>query len=135
MKTITIKSSQNIPVHSSFIIKVDDKKIGLVKVGSTEYFEIQENAKKIVATLQGAKTNAVDISENKHHFLIIDSKKQILNNLIFALSFLALSFGINFYLKLELEYRVMIQIILAFILYALYKKTKFNNLQLSLIEK
>lgn len=134
MKTLTIKTAQNIPIHSSYIIEVDDKKIGLLKPGETGYFDIEVDAKSIVAKMQGAKSNPVDISGNQHHALIIDSKKQILNNLIFSMSFLALSLIINFYLKLKLEYLVMIQISIGLLLYILYKKTKFNTLKLTLIK-
>lgn len=134
MKTLTIKSAQNIPIHSSYIVEVDGEKIGLMKAGATEYFDVDENAKTISVKMQGAKSNSVDISENAHHSLVINSKKQILNNLLFTLSFFAISFGINYYVRLQLEYLVMIQIVLAFLIYTVYKKTKFNNLQLSLLK-
>ena len=134
MKTLTIKSAQNIPIHSSYIVELDGEKIGLTKAGETKYFDIEENAATLMVRMQGAKSNSVDISENTHHSVIINSKKQILNNLLFTLSFFAISFGVNYYVKLQLEYLVMIQIVLAFLIYTMYKKTKFNNLQLTLLK-
>lgn len=134
MKTLTIKSAQNVPIHSSYIVEVDEEKIGLMKAGETKYFDIAENAATLMVRMQGAKSNSVDISENTHHSLIINSKKQILNSLLFTLSFFAISFAINYYVRLQLEYLVMIQIVLAFLIYTVYKKTKFNNLQLSLLK-
>ena len=134
MKTLTIKSAQNVPIHSSYIVEVDGAKIGLMKGGETKYFDIAENAATLMVRMQGAKSNSVDISENTHHSLIINSKKQILNSLLFTISFIAISFAINYYVRLQLEYLVMIQIVLAFLIYTVYKKTKFNNLQLSLLK-
>ena len=134
MKTLTIKTAQNIPIHSSYIIEVDGKKIGLLKPGETAYFDIEEDAKSIVAKMQGAKTNTVDISENHHHALVVNNKKQLLNNYIFLFIFLILSFGINYYINLEFMYLMMIQIIVAFILYTIFKKTKLNALELSLMK-
>ncbi len=134
MKTLTIKSAQNVPIHSSYIVEVDGEKIGLMKAGETKYFDIAENTATLMVRMQGAKSNSVDISENTHHSLIINSKKQILNSLLFTLSFFAISFAINYYVRLQLEYLVMIQIVLAFLIYTVYKKTKFNNLQLSLLK-
>lgn len=135
MKTLTIKAAQNIPILSSYIIEVDGKKIGLLKPGETAYFDIEEDAKSIVAKMQGAKTNFVDISENIHYSLIINYKKQVLNSVLLFIAFLLLCFGINYYIKLELMYLIMIQIVLAFILYTIFKKTRLNTLQLSLIKK
>ena len=75
----------NIPIHSSYIVEVDGEKIGLMKAGETKYFDIEENAATLLVKMQGAKSNSVDISENAHHSLVINSKKQILNNLLFTL--------------------------------------------------
>ena len=116
MKTLTIKSAQNVPIHSSYIVEVDGEKIGLMKAGETKYFDIEENAATLKVRMQGAKSNSVDISENTHHSVIINSKKQILNNLLFTLIFFAISFAINYYVRLQLEYLVMIQIVLAFLI-------------------
>ena len=134
MKTLTIKTAQNIPILSSYIIEVDGKKIGLLKPGETAYFDIEEDAQSIIAKMQGAKTNPVDISENTHHSLMINSKKQILTNYILLFIFLILSFLINYYINLEFMYLMMMQIILAFILYTIFKKSKFNTLKLTLIK-
>ena len=134
MKTLTIKTAQNIPIHSSYIIEVDGKKIGLLKPGETGYFDIEDDAKSIIAKMQGAKTNLVDISENTHHALIINSKNQILNGLFFSILFLALSFMINYFLKLTFENLMMLQIALGFLLYLLFKKTKLNALKLTLMK-
>lgn len=134
MKTLTIKSAQNVPIYYSYIVEVDGEKIGSMKAGETKYFDIEENAATLMVRMQGAKSNSVDISENTHHSIIINSKKQFLNSLLFTLSFFAISFAINYYVRLQLEYLVMIQIVLAFLIYTVYKKTKFNNLQLSLLK-
>ena len=134
MKTLTIKTAQNIPIHSSYIIEVDGKKIGLLKPGETGYFDIDEDAKSIVAKMQGAKTNTLDISENQHHALMIDAKKLIFNNLFFFIIIFGLSFGLNYFLNLDLEYFALMQLALGLIFYLLFRKTKLNTLKLTLIK-
>ena len=135
MKTLTIKSGQNIPVHSSYSIEIDGNHIGKIKAGATEYFDINENASSIVVKMQGVKSNSIDISENTHHFLMINSKKQLVNGYVFSAIFFIISLCITFLFSLNLELNAMINFALAIILYILFKKSKLNTLQLALIKK
>lgn len=83
MKTLTIKTAQNIPIHSSYIIEVDGKNIGSVKPGSTEYFEIREQAKNLTVRTRNAESKTIEISEDRHHLIIINTKRKFANSFSF----------------------------------------------------
>ena len=134
MKTLTLKSAQNIPAHYSYAVEVDGVKIGLLKAGETEYFDIEENATSILVRMQGAKSNSIDISENTHQCLIINSKKLLIYNYLFSGVFLIITFIILFSTNFSLEINAAINISIAIMLYLIFKKSKFSCLQISLIK-
>lgn len=134
MKTLTIKTTQNIPTYPSYTIEVDGKKIGEMKAGTTAHFEIEENAQKIIAKLQGSKTEILDISENRYHLLIIDYKKQLFQTFILLGVFLIVSQAMTFLFRLPIHYNMMINVGIALILYFIYKKSSFNGIKISITE-
>ncbi|MFC6269211.1 hypothetical protein [Frigoriflavimonas asaccharolytica] len=134
MKTLTIKTAQNIPTYPSYIIEVDGKKIGEMKAGTTAYFDVDENSKSILAKLQGSRTEILDISANRHHLLIIDYKKELIQTFILVGIFLLLSQGMTFLFQLQIHYNMLINVTLAGMLYLIFKKTSFNGMKISIAE-
>ena len=134
MKTLTIKTAQNVPAYASYNIYVDEEKIGTLKPSSTAYFEIEDDAKSIIAKMQGSKTETLDISENRHHLLIIDCKKQLIHGYILTGIFLIVSLSMTFFLKSDLEFNFLINLGIFGLLYFIYKKTSFNGIKISIAE-